>query len=61
MNCVSSEYIDDLMPEVVYLCTKSRAHRPEPLQDSPTLTSRMERLDKAQAVRDHSSRFKSQG
>ena len=58
INCVSSEYIDDLMQEVVELCTKSRADRPEPLQESPTLASRMERPDKAQAVKEHRSRFK---
>ena len=38
------------MQEVVELCTKSRADRPEPLQESPTLASRMERPDEAQAV-----------
>ena len=46
------------MQEVVELCTKSRADRPEPLQESPTLTSRMERPDKVQAVKEHRSHFK---
>ena len=55
MNCVSSEYVDDLMQEVVELCTKSRADRLEPLQESPTLT---ERPDKAQAVKGNRSHFK---
>ena len=45
----SSGYIDDLMQEVFERCTKSRADRPEPLHESPTLASRMERPDKAQA------------
>ena len=58
MNCVSPEYIDDLMQEVVKPCMKCRADRLEPLQESPTLTSRMERPDKAQAVKEHRSCFK---
>ena len=39
------------MQEVVELYTKSRADMPEPLQASPTLTSRMEKPDKAQLSR----------
>ena len=58
MNCFSSEYIDDLMQEVVELCTKFRADQPESLLESPTLASRMERPDKAQAVKGHRSCFK---
>ena len=58
VNCVSSEYMDDLEQEVVELCTKSRADRLEPLQESTTLESRMERPHKAQAVKEHRSRFK---
>ena len=57
-ECVSSEYIDNLMQAVVEMCTKSRADRPEPLQESPTLVSIMERPDKAQAFKEHRSRFK---
>ena len=53
MNCVSSEYIADLKQEVVELCSKSRTNKSEPLQESPTLASRMTRTDK-----DHRSRFK---
>ena len=40
------------------LCTKSIADRPEPLQESPTLASGMDRPDKAPAVKEHRSRFK---
>ena len=58
MNCVSSEYVDDLMQEVVELCTKSRADRSEPLQESPTLVSRMERPDKSHAFKEQRRRFK---
>ena len=58
MIYVSSEYVDDLMQEVIELCTKSRTDRQEPLQESPTLVSRMGRPDKAQAVKQHSSCFK---
>ena len=58
MNCVSSEYVDDLQQEVVELYTKSRADRSELLQESPTLASGMERPDKAQAVKEHRIRFK---
>ena len=58
MKCVSSEYVDYLMQEVVELCTKSSADKPEPLQESPTLASGMERPDKAQAVKEHRSHFK---
>ena len=57
---VSSEHVGDLMQETVELCTKSRADRPEPLQESPTLSSRMEKPDKAQAVNEHRSRFKAE-
>ena len=46
MNCIPSENVDDLVQEVVQLCTKSRPDRSEPLQESPTLASRMERSDK---------------
>ena len=55
---LSPEYIDNLMREVVELSTKPRADRPEPLQESPTLASRMERPDNAQAVKEHRSHFK---
>ena len=57
MNCASSEYDDDLMQEVVELCTKIRADRPEPLQESTTLASGMEKPDKAQVVKEHKSLF----
>ena len=58
LSCVSSEYIDDLMQEVLELCTKPIADRPEPLWESPTLTSGMERPDKTQTVDKHRSSFK---
>ena len=58
VNCVSSEYVDDLIKELVELCTQSRADRSEPLQESPALASRMERPDTVQAVKDHKSHFK---
>ena len=41
MTFVSLEYIDDLRQEIVELCTKSRADRPEPWQ-SPTVASGIE-------------------
>ena len=52
MNIVSSEYVDDLMQEVVELCTKSTTERQGPLQEAPTLASRMERPYQAQAVKE---------
>ena len=50
--------MDAQMQEVTELCTKSRADRPELLQASPTLASRIERTDLAQAVKEHRIRFK---
>ena len=58
MNCVSSENGDYLMQEVADLCIKSRADKLEPLKESLTLVARMERLDKAQAAKEHRSHFK---
>ena len=56
MNCISSEHADDLMQEVVELCTKSRA-----TLTSPNLVSSMEGPDKAQSVKQHGSHFKARG
>ena len=58
MKCVFSENVDDLMQEIVELRTNSRTDRPEPLQVSPTLASRLERPDKAHTVKVHRSCFK---
>ena len=60
VNCVSSDYIDDLMQEVVEVCIKSRADKPGPLQGSPTLAPRIEKPNKAQAVKERRGRFKAQ-
>ena len=60
MNYVSSEYIDDMMQKVVELYIRFRADRPEQLQESPTLASKMKRPDKAQAVKEHRNRFKAE-
>ena len=43
----------DLMQQLFELCNKSRAERSEPVQELPVLASRMERPDKAQAVKEH--------
>ena len=43
VTCVSSEYIDDLMQEVVELSPSPEQTGPEPLQESFTLAPRMER------------------
>ena len=61
VNCVSSEYTDDVMREVVELYAKSRADWPESLQESPPLASRVERPDKAQAVKRAYEPLQSQG
>ena len=59
MKCISAEYVDELVQGVVGLCTKSIADRLLPLQESPTLASRMEEPDKAlQAVQEQRRRFK---
>ena len=47
------EYIDDLMQGDFELYTKSTADIPEPMQRSPTLVLRIEKTDKARAVKDH--------
>ncbi|KAM9364610.1 uncharacterized protein KZ484_010799 [Pholidichthys leucotaenia] len=50
-------YVDDLIAEVVDLSKKSNTERPEPIVEPPTLAAGMERPDKAEAVRVHTSRF----
>ncbi|KAK5918294.1 hypothetical protein CgunFtcFv8_003070 [Champsocephalus gunnari] len=51
-------YVDDLMREVVDLCKKPSADRPVQLEEPPTLSSAMEKPDKAEAIKAHASRFK---
>ncbi|KAF3842794.1 hypothetical protein F7725_001643 [Dissostichus mawsoni] len=50
-------YVDDLMREVVDLCKKPSADRPVQLEEPPTLSSAMEKPDKAEAIKAHASRF----
>ena len=58
MKCIPLENIDDLMQEVAEMCTKSKVHRHQLLEEAPTLASRMERPDKARAVKEYRSLFK---
>ena len=55
---VVADYVDDLMQEMVNLCNKPRAERPTPLEEPATPAAGMDRLDKAEAVKASTSRFK---
>lgn len=57
LNTVAG-YVDDLMREAVDLCKKPSADRPVQLEEPPTLSSAMEKPDKAEAIKAHASRFK---
>ena len=58
MKHVSSKYVDGLRQEVIEPCTKSGGDRPEPLHELLTIASRMERPNKAQAVKESRNRSK---
>ena len=58
MNCFSSEHIDDLMPEVSELCTKSMRRQAGTTAAVTHSRIKSGKARQGKAVKEHRSRFK---